>query len=187
MLAAAAQFPGLDSSAQFMHARNAFLSQTHASFDGSLRRFFARKGVARDEIADFTQEVYLRLARQPDVATIRSAQAFVFATAGNLLRDRFRRKLTRGSQLSFEEEEREIAAEGADPQKEAECTQQLHIALNAIRSLKPATQRAFLGHRLQGLSYTELAHELGVSVSMIEKHMISALAILRPLAPEARC
>lgn len=181
MLAAAVQFPGLDSSPEFSDARTAFLSQAHANFDCVLRRFFARKGVARDEIADLTQEVYLRLARRPDVATIRSAQAFIFVTAANLLHDRFRRQWTRGCQLSFEEEDRQIPAEGGDPQQAVEYTQQLRLVLSAIRSLKPVTQRTFLGHRLRGLSYAELAHELGVSVSMIEKHMISAIAVLRPL------
>lgn len=179
--AAALEFSSPEPSRNYLHARNAFLSQAHASFDCSLRRFFARKGVARDEIADLTQEVYLRLARRPDVATIRSAQAFVFVTAANLVHDRFRRKSTRGAQLSFEDEDQEIAAEGTDPQKEVECTQQLRLVLSAIHSLKPATQRAFLGHRLRGQSYAELAHELGVSVSMIEKHMICAIAVLRPL------
>lgn len=184
MLASAVrQFPGADPTREFIRVRNAFLADVHATFDCSLGRFFARRGVARDEIADLTQEVYLRLARQPDVGTIRSARAFVFATATNLLRDRFRRKLTRGYEQHIEAEVAEIPSESADPQKEVECTQQLNLALLAIRSLKPATRRAFLGHRVHGLSYADLAHQLGVSVSMIEKHMISAIATLRPLRP----
>jgi RNA polymerase sigma factor (sigma-70 family) len=164
-----------------VHARNAFLSEAHANFDGSLRRFFARRGIARDEIADLTQEVYLRLARQPDVTSIRSAQAFVFTTAMNLVRDRFRRRATRGIERRLAAETVEIPAEGVDPEKSAECSQQLSAVWKVVGSLKPATQRVFVGHRMHGQSYAELAQELGVSVSMIEKHMISAIGALSPL------
>ena len=76
--------------------RAVFLAQAHAQFDDGLRRFFARRGVARNDVEDLIQEVYLRLTRQPDVDFIRSAQAFVFVTAKNLLHDRLRRRLARG-------------------------------------------------------------------------------------------
>jgi len=162
-------------------ARNAFVAEAHAAYDRSLQRFFAQRGVARDEIADLTQEVYLRLARQPDIGSIRDIQAFVFATALNLLRDRFRRQLTRGPMCSIEGDAVEILAEGYDPAKSAECEEQLHAVHAAIRSLKLATQHVFFGHRVRGQTYAELARELGVSVSMIEKHMICAIAALSPL------
>lgn len=161
--------------------RIAFLAQAHASFDKSLRRFFARRGVAREDLEDLIQEVYLRLARQPNVATIRSAQAFVFATATNLLRDGFRRRRTRGAQCSIEAGGVQVLAEGVDPERAAECSQHLRAVREVIGSLKPATRHVFLGHRMRGQSYAELAHELGVSVSMIEKHMICAIAALNPL------
>ena len=165
----------------------AFVAQAHACFDGSLRRFFARRGVARDDIDDLIQDVYLRLVRQPEVGGIHSAQAFVFTTATNLLRDSYRRRLTRGTESSFDAEGVDLPAEGVDPQRSAECSQHLQAAHEVIRTLKPATQRVFLGHRIRGQSYAELAHELGVSISMIEKHMICAIAALMPVAQESRC
>jgi RNA polymerase sigma-70 factor (ECF subfamily) len=163
-----------------LNARAVFLSQTHARFDASLRRFFARRGVARDEIADLVQEVYLRLARLPDERAIRTPQAFVFATAANLLRDRFRRLMTRGTEHSVEAGP-EIAAEGTDPERAAECDEQLQAVWDVVRALKPATRQVFFGHRMRGQSYAELAVELGVSVSMIEKHMSCAIYALSPL------
>jgi len=54
-----------------------------------------------------------------------------------------------------------------------------------IGKLRPATRRVFLGHHLRGQSYSELSRELGVSVSRIEKHMIAAIAALRPLTMDA--
>jgi DNA-directed RNA polymerase specialized sigma24 family protein len=36
-------------------------------------------------------------------------------------------------------------------------------------------------HRLDGASYASIAQRLGVSVSMVEKHIMGALSALRPL------
>jgi RNA polymerase sigma-70 factor (ECF subfamily) len=61
----------------------------------------------------------------------------------------------------------------------------MSAAGSIIGKLRPATRRVFLGHRLRGQSYSELSSEPGVSVSMIEKHMIAAIAALRPLTLDA--
>lgn len=129
---------------------------------------------------DLTQEVYLRLARQADFEGIQNIKAFVFATARNLLRDGFRRKRTRGPQLDIESQEH-MATETADPLQTLEFSQRLDDAIRVIRELKPAAQRVFVMHRVQGLSHAEVAVELGVSTSSIEKHMIAAIAALKPL------
>lgn len=167
-----------------MTANGCFVSEAHARFDGNLRRFFLRHGVARDDLEDMLQEVYLRLARQADVDDIRSAEAFVITVAGNLLRDTCRRRGRRGTECSLESAGLDAPAEGDDPQRSAEYSQHLRAAGRAIGGLRPATRRVFLGHRVSGQSYSELSRELGVSVSMIEKHMIAALSALKPVMVE---
>jgi len=159
-----------------------FASQAHAQHDEALRRYFARRGLTRDDADDLIQEVYLRLVRQDDVGSIRCAQAFIFTTAANLLRDRYRRHQCHGPLLALDDDHPDIPAEGFDPERSAECSQLLQAMCEVIDALRPATRRVFLGHRLRGQSYAELAHELGVSISMVEKHMISAIAALNPLA-----
>jgi RNA polymerase sigma-70 factor (ECF subfamily) len=160
---------------------HAFLAAAHAAFDPNLRRFFARRGVPRDDLDDMVQEVYLRLARQPGLQDVRSAEAFVIAIAGNLLRDDYRRRGRRGPTVSLDAARLESLPDGHDPQRSVECSQHIAAAGSVLGALRPATRRVFLGHRLAGHSYAELSRELGVSVSMIEKHMIAALSALRPL------
>lgn len=158
-----------------------FVTEAHRHFDGNLRRYFLRHGVARDDLEDMLQEVYLRLARQAGVDDIRSAEAFVITIASNLIRDAYRRRGRRGVEYSLEGEGFDAPSEGDDPERSAEYSQHLSAAGRAIGRLRPATRRVFLGHRIRGQSYSELSRELGVSVSMIEKHMIAALSALRPL------
>ena len=151
----------------------------YSTFHDKIRRYLARLA-GENDAEDLTQEVYLRLVRRPECVGIENTKAFVFTIARNLLRDRFRRKKTHGQELDIEAQE-QIAAETADPLQTLELSQQLDKAMNVIGTLKPAAQRVFLLHRVSGLSHAEVANELGVSVSLIEKHMISAIAALRPL------
>jgi RNA polymerase sigma factor (sigma-70 family) len=56
-----------------------------------------------------------------------------------------------------------------------ECLKRMSVALSAVSG---RTRDVFFMHRLDGLSYSQIATRLGVSVSAIEKHMASALVIL---------
>lgn len=165
--------------------RMSFLAAAHLDCDAPLRRFFLGKGMTPHDVDDMIQEVYLRLAGCPDLSAVRNVRAFAFTTAANLLRDVYRRKLTRPTVAC--EHPPDVPAESADPALAAEFEQQLRIAERLIAQLKPVTKRVFWGHRIAGQSYAELSREIGVSVSMIEKHMISAIAVLRPLQQDAAC
>ena len=46
----------------------------------------------------------------------------------------------------------------------------------AISKLKPKTREIFLAHRLDGLSYAEIAELTGLSVKGVEKQMSKAIA-----------
>jgi len=50
-----------------------------------------------------------------------------------------------------------------------------------LAGLKPNTREAFELHRIHGNSYAEIALQMGVSVSMVEKHIMAAIAALRAL------
>ncbi len=60
-----------------------------------LRRFVANHLNGPEDVADVVQEAYLRLVRYKHPEEIENVQAFLFTTASNLMRDRFRRAKTR--------------------------------------------------------------------------------------------
>jgi RNA polymerase sigma-70 factor (ECF subfamily) len=49
---------------------------------------------------------------------------------------------------------------------------------NALDSVSRRTRDVFFMQRLDGLSYAQIAERLSISVSAVEKHIASALAIL---------
>ena len=48
----------------------------------------------------------------------------------------------------------------------------------ALLRLSPRTREIFLAHRLDGYTYSEIAHRTGLSVKTVEKHMTRAIAAL---------
>jgi RNA polymerase sigma-70 factor (ECF subfamily) len=55
----------------------------------------------------------------------------------------------------------------------------LAAAARIIRALPPRTRDAFLLNRFEGQTYSQIAKRLGVSVSMVEKHIAEALRQLK--------
>jgi len=72
-----------------------------------------------------------------------------------------------------------MADDGPAPDRRILGREQLDQALDVIRSLPPRTRDAFLLHRFEDLTYRQIADRLGVSVSMIEKHLAEALKRLK--------
>ena len=49
---------------------------------------------------------------------------------------------------------------------------------DGVEQLSPRTREIFLMHRLEGRKYREIASELGISPSAVEKHIARAMAHL---------
>jgi RNA polymerase sigma-70 factor (ECF subfamily) len=147
----------------------------------ALHAFLLRSSRAAHEADDLTQEAYLRLTRMTRMTLVRSPKAFLFKTAVNLLRDRSRRSYTRMIATSVSTHDLELEDKCAEPSRILESRQRLSAATSAVAALKPATQRAFLLNRLEAKSYAQIAAEMGISTSMVEKHVSAAIAALRAL------
>jgi RNA polymerase sigma factor (sigma-70 family) len=145
----------------------------------ALHAFLLRGSRASHEADDLAQEVYLRLARMKSCAPIRNPKAFLFKTAVNLLRDRSRRSYTRMIAKSVSIHDLDLVDACAEPSRILESWQRLSAAAVAVAGLKPATRRAFLLSRLEAKSYAQIAAEMDISTSMVEKHLSAAIAALR--------
>jgi RNA polymerase sigma-70 factor (ECF subfamily) len=69
----------------------------------------------------------------------------------------------------------DLVAQTPTPEQITESRQRLQQLMVTVESLPPQCQRVFVLHKLEGLSYTEVAAKLGISKSGVEKHMMSAL------------
>ncbi len=159
---------------------------SHAQMDElatPLVRYLSKK-VRNDEDAnDLAQEAFLRMHKFQQSRNLENARAFLFKTANNLVVDQFRRARVHDKYLSSEmlpeqsDEENDKFAPSAERTVSAE--QELDQIYKVVDQMPEKVRRAFLMHRGKDLSYSEIATEMNVSTSMVEKYIIQALKILR--------
>lgn len=147
--------------------------------------YVARRGVTPEEAEDIVQEGFARFARaghRPDEA---DARPLLFVICRNLMGDHWRsagRAKARQAPLSPDEMEAAgdaLASDIPGPDRQTIARQDLARAAGAIRSMPPRAREAFLLHRFEDLTYRQIADRLGVSVSMVEKHLAEALRRLK--------
>lgn len=155
----------------------------YARFRKPLERYFASYRLSAADVEDLSQEVFLRIAQPSLAASLRNADVFVFTLARNLVRDRARRLRTQPFAVPLDQVE--LFSDLTTPEQALECHERLHGLATALLGLKSTTQRAFVLSRLCGFSYAEIACKLSISVSMVEKHVMAAIAALRAANGEA--
>ena len=142
-----------------------------------LRRYLARQ-VAPQEIEDLVQEVFLRVYRAHRRASLSSPQAFIYATARNLVIDHRRRSLAHSEEIVAVEPDR-VVAQSADPEELTFLTERKKLLRLAILSLPPRCRQAFVLRKFHDLSYRRIAEKMEVSEKTIEKHLAKALLLCR--------
>lgn len=133
----------------------------------------------REDANDLAQEVYLRIARHKDVTQIQSLKSFAFTIAKNLLRDRSRRCVTKLADSCVHEDNVKLAAFCGDPLQQLEADDFSRHIESTIADLSPACREAYLLSRTYHMSYAAIAEHMGISISMVEKHISAALSAIR--------
>ena len=81
----------------------------------------------------------------------------------------------RKSKLEQRYIEREIEHESTSIEETYRDRNTLHIIERALYDLPPKCRQAFYMHRSRGYTYPEIARQLDVSTSMVEKYITQAL------------
>jgi RNA polymerase sigma-70 factor (ECF subfamily) len=154
------------------------LEKLYRSHAARLRSFFARR-TGREEAQDLVQETFLRVARldQAAAAGIRKQEAYLGAVANNLLKDRARAAARRAVERHCPYEDLSFAT--ADPHRLLEDRETVARLEKVLEQLGPRRRRIFLLHRLEHLTYAEIAAHTGMSVKGVKKQMAKALLQLR--------
>lgn len=148
-----------------------------------LASWLAKRVRNNDDANDLAQEAFLRMHKFQQSQELDNARAFLFRTANNLAIDEMRRSKVHDKYLSFEmlpehsDEQDDKFAPSAERTVSAE--QELAKIYEVVDQMPLKVRHAFLLHRGKDLSYSEIATEMGVSTSMVEKYIIEALKLLR--------
>jgi len=123
---------------------------------------------------DLAQDTFLRVIdKSTTLAHVNEPRAFLSTIAHGLMVDHIRRK---------ELEQAYLQAIAHLPQQLISSPEERLVFIEALMhidrifvGLKPNVRRVFLLSRLEGMTYPEIAIQLGVSLRTVESHMADAL------------
>lgn len=157
----------------------------HERYYEELRGFLMRAVKDTHEAQDLTQQAFERVLEHHDAGhRIDDPRALLFEVARNLLVDRHRRARVR--QHDNDEVLLDHAAPAAgEPDAVYAGQQRLRVLVAAIESLAPRCRRAFILHKIEGLSHAQVAAQMEVSLNMVERHVMLAVAACRKALGDA--
>lgn len=122
---------------------------------------------------DIAAEVFLRLLSMDDLAALREPRAMMVTIARRLSIEVFRRTQL---QKSYEAE---IAALppglAASPEQQLLVAEALREISRILSTMPQKAQAAFLMSQIDGMTYTDIAKEIGVSITMVRKYVAQCL------------
>ena len=131
-----------------------------------------RRGRSAQDADDLVQEAWVRLACYERDQPVEQPEAFLMRTALNLSIDVHRARVNHGDEVLVEEVVLLDVAPGTEAVVLArERMVRLSVGLGRLGE---KTRNIFLAHRVDGLTYQEIAKRHGLSTSTVEKHIARA-------------
>jgi RNA polymerase sigma-70 factor (ECF subfamily) len=161
--------------------RIAWLQSHILPHQGAVRRYFEAHAPAQLDVDDILAEALVRCYTSNNWREIENGRRFLFAVARNYVLDEVRR-----SKVVLFEDLASLQLDVADdkplPDRIASGREDLRLLSDAIEQLPRRCREVFTLRRIHNLSPKDIAVQLGLSVSTVEKHLARALLLLTQAA-----
>ncbi|BCA56576.1 RNA polymerase sigma factor FecI [Nitrospira sp. KM1] len=149
-----------------------------------LTAFLTRKLGCPTLAAELVHEAYIRVRNVGTKASIDNPLAYLYRIVHNLAKDHRRGLLRRASHISDESVPENIADER--PNIEVHLDEQRRMAMlqQAVNELPPRCREVFELRKYHSMEQDAIAEHLGISRSMVEKHLRKALLYCRQRVQE---
>jgi RNA polymerase sigma factor (sigma-70 family) len=148
-----------------------------------IRAALRRRGRTEHDAEDLVQEAWIRLECASRTKTVDHPEAFLMQTALNLSIDWHRKRQCHGEEVAIEDEILVDTAPGLEESLLAR--ERLHQLVECMSRLDSRTRAILLAHRLEGMSYLQIAEQHRLSVSSVEKYVAKATLQLTSWLEEA--
>lgn len=138
-----------------------------------LHRFLMHRVSCTETANDLLQDIFLRLVTLKSNEPIQNPRAFIYRIAANLATDYLRQKRMMVDVTAAEC--RDLVDEGAEPETIVFGQQQIGLCEQALSELSPLSLKILMMSRFEGYTHKQIADELGISVSWVEKNIMAAL------------
>ncbi|MBM3107723.1 sigma-70 family RNA polymerase sigma factor [Pseudomonas sp. P66] len=150
---------------------------TCRGFYADILHFLRKRMDNASDAADMTQDVFAQWLGYRDRSRVEQPRAFLFQVARNLLNDHWRRQRVRHAVLDEQSQADDVTSLDTrnDPLNHAQQQQRLEQLKRVLAELSPRRREALMLHRFEGLTQAQIGERMGISVSMVEKHIAAAL------------
>lgn len=150
-----------------------------ARYYEDLLRFCSRSVKDTDAARDVVQEAYARFlaAQREGGASVLQPGAMLRQIAKHLLVDRHRRAVVRAHDNldDLHEWEHPAAPRHLQPDEALASMQVIRAYVATIEALPPRCREAFVLHVFEDLPHAQIAQQMGISYSMVEKHIVRGM------------
>lgn len=137
-----------------------------------VRSTLMHRGRSAQDAEDLVQEAWIRLACYERDQVVNEPEAFLMRTALNLSIDAHRANVSHGVEVLLED----VVLLDTGPTTEAVVLGRERMARMSLclGRLSDKTRDIFLAHRVDGVTYREIAERHGLSIATVEKHIAKA-------------
>lgn len=146
--------------------------------EAQLLGFFGARWKNRSEINDMLQDVYERTLTGARQEIPQNGQAYVFAVARNLLISRAKRDKIVSFDFFADMEQVTSDHDYLTPERYATAREELGRVIEAMDHLPPRCREMVRLRKVEGLTTTEVAERLGVSVAAVERQLTFGMRAL---------
>lgn len=153
-----------------------------ARYYRELQSLLTRTLKDRHAADDVVQEAFARvLAVRASGQPIEKLRALLHRTAYHLVIDASRRRKLRDHDDidALPHDAHPAAASASQPEQALSDRQRARALLATIEALPPRCREAFVLHRIDGCSQAEIARRMGISVNMVERHVMRGMDACR--------
>ena len=163
-----------DSPIKEAEAQERGIQLSFSACERALKRYLSRFIYKPEDIEDMTQETFLRAYSATQKRKIDFPKAYLFKVARNVA---FAELSKKNRQLTdyLEELPAEELGDGTTIDDELMAQQRVKLYCDAIAEMPPRCRRVFLMRKVHAMSHKDIATELGVTVSAVERNITRGL------------
>ncbi len=139
-----------------------------------LRRLLRSRGASADDVDDLIQDAFLRLQIYCREHEVHQPEAFLVRTVLNLATDR-RRYQAHTQQATDAVKALQVVWSSPPADDVLEAQERLLRMKAGLNQLSPRRREVFVLNRIEGYSFPQIARQLGITLSAVEKHAAKAV------------
>ena len=154
---------------------NSAIHDAYTRHQAALKRFISRFLPNSYDIDDVSQETFLRAFTAEKSKEIEQPKSFLFRIAKHVALTQLTKKSRQITDYLEDFEDSEVLLTEDTVEDELMARETLGIHCEAVAGLPPQCRRVYLMRKVYGMTHKDIAGQLGIAVSTVEKHLMKGV------------